>query len=164
MSFVTKIAIRLNQLLAKMTGKGKQMANKLYAKRDKEPILDLYSSHINAMTVEGLYSKADIAAELAFRDARVAELEAELFRLRSALPKTADGVSVVPGMTLYYLRPGAKPKEYRISGFNYDDPAGIFSPISFGTVYFNPDGFSSIWRWDQCYSTLEAAQAAQSAK
>lgn len=54
------------------------MADKQYAERD---IMDLdisgnhYSRHISAMTREGLHSKSDIAAELAWRDARIAELE-----------------------------------------------------------------------------------------
>ncbi|QPI62389.1 hypothetical protein [Vreelandella venusta] len=51
-----------------------------YAKRD---IMALdkqgghYWRHANAMTAEGLHSKSDIAAELAYRDARIAELERE---------------------------------------------------------------------------------------
>jgi hypothetical protein len=48
-----------------------------YASRD---ILGLdekgnyYSKHVSAMTREGLHSKSDIAAELAFRDARIEDL------------------------------------------------------------------------------------------
>lgn len=34
-----------------------------------------HSKHVSAMTTEALHSKADIAAELAARDARIAELE-----------------------------------------------------------------------------------------
>ena len=34
-----------------------------------------YSRHISAMTAEDLFSKSDIAAELAIRDKRIAELE-----------------------------------------------------------------------------------------
>ena len=47
---------------------------KLYAKRDIQN-LDTYCDHIGAMTREGLHSKSDIAAELAWRDQRIAELE-----------------------------------------------------------------------------------------
>ena len=46
-----------------------------YAERDIEQLDRHYMVHIDAMTVEGLYSKSSIAAELAFRDARIAELE-----------------------------------------------------------------------------------------
>lgn len=52
---------------------------KQYAQRPTdEPGLDeLYSKHVSAMTSEGLHSKTDIAAELAWRDMKigVAELE-----------------------------------------------------------------------------------------
>jgi len=54
---------------------------KQYRQRD---VLDLdsqggfYSTHVNAMTAEGLHSKSDIAAELAFRDARIKHLEDQL--------------------------------------------------------------------------------------
>lgn len=37
-----------------------------------------YCRHVAAMTEEGLFAKSDIAAELAWRDARIAELEAML--------------------------------------------------------------------------------------
>ena len=48
---------------------------KLYAERDIEN-LDTYFDHVMAMTGEALYSKSAIAAELAFRDNRIAELTA----------------------------------------------------------------------------------------
>lgn len=35
-----------------------------------------YANHVHAMTTEKLHSKSDIAAELAHRDIRIAELEA----------------------------------------------------------------------------------------
>ncbi|GAA0517592.1 hypothetical protein GCM10009414_29010 [Tatumella terrea] len=60
------------------------MTNNQYAERD---IMDLdisgnhYSRHISAMTREGLHSKSDIAAELAWRDARIAELETRTVKL-----------------------------------------------------------------------------------
>lgn len=37
-----------------------------------------YMAHVQAMTAEGLHSKADIAAELAVRDIRIRDLEAAL--------------------------------------------------------------------------------------
>ena len=54
---------------------------KQYKKRD---LIELdreggyYSTHINAMIFEGLHEKSDIAAELAYRDLRISELEMEL--------------------------------------------------------------------------------------
>ena len=54
--------------------------SKLYAHRDTEElgIDEHYYKHVEAMTSEGLHSKAAIAAELAFRDARIVELEEAL--------------------------------------------------------------------------------------
>lgn len=46
----------------------------LYAKRDLEQLGKNYLKHLDAMTVEGLYSKSDIAAELAVRDVMIEEL------------------------------------------------------------------------------------------
>ena len=63
-----------------------------YAKRDHMAQGDYYTRHVSAMTGEDLHRKSAIAAELAHRDmlvdtlrARVAELEAEVQRLRAAL-------------------------------------------------------------------------------
>ena len=56
---------------------GKQ-GEKLYAKRDHEAQGDAYIKHVSAMTGEGLHLKSAIAAELAHRDLRIAELEARL--------------------------------------------------------------------------------------
>ncbi len=52
-----------------------------YAERDIEQLGDYYMVHVDAMTVESLHSKSGIAAELAFRDQRIAELEKELSSL-----------------------------------------------------------------------------------
>lgn len=64
------------------------MADKLYAKRDLE-VLDLrghfYSNHVSAMTREGLESKSDIAAELAFRDLRISNLSYHIEQLQSQI-------------------------------------------------------------------------------
>lgn len=48
-----------------------------YAERpiDSDELCGHYSRHVSAMTAEDLHSKSAIAAELAWRDARIAELE-----------------------------------------------------------------------------------------
>ncbi len=54
---------------------------KLYADRDiisLDKAGNFYSKHVSAMTREGLHSKSDIAAELAFRDYEIERLRAEL--------------------------------------------------------------------------------------
>jgi hypothetical protein len=48
----------------------------LYAERDHEELGELYTRHVSAMTVEGLHSKSDIAAELAWRDREIERLTA----------------------------------------------------------------------------------------
>jgi hypothetical protein len=55
-----------------------------YAERDIEQLDNYYMVHIDAMTVESLRSKSDIAAELAFRDECIAELEKGYEELRMA--------------------------------------------------------------------------------
>jgi len=49
-----------------------------YAERDTEEQGQIYYDHMSHMTSEELYSKSDIAAELAHRDIRIYELEAKL--------------------------------------------------------------------------------------
>lgn len=44
-----------------------------------------YSRHVIAITREELHGKSDIACELAFRDKRIADTEAELLSLREQL-------------------------------------------------------------------------------
>lgn len=45
-----------------------------YARRDIEGLGKHYTKHVSAMTSEGLHSKSDIAAELAWRDAEIERL------------------------------------------------------------------------------------------
>lgn len=54
---------------------------KLYAERDIESLGEFYMRHVDAMTTEGLHDKSSIAAELAWRDAELAELQ-QTFYLR----------------------------------------------------------------------------------
>lgn len=49
---------------------------KLYAERDARKLGAHYLRHVMAMTVESLHSKADIAAELAYRDQLIDDLRA----------------------------------------------------------------------------------------
>lgn len=46
---------------------------KLYGPRNPHELQPYYSEHVAAMTTEGLCGKSEIAAELAFRDQRLAE-------------------------------------------------------------------------------------------
>lgn len=58
---------------------------KQYADRDIMAMGEYYARHVVAMTAEGLHDKADIAAELAYRDMRLAELERDLAEAREQL-------------------------------------------------------------------------------
>jgi len=51
---------------------------KQYGKRDLELLGMHYFRHVNAMTAEELCEKADIAAELAWRDKRIADQATQL--------------------------------------------------------------------------------------
>lgn len=63
-----------------------------YAEReiDSDELFGHYARHVNAMTAEGLHGKSDIAAELAWRDARIEELAAHVERLTQRLEDTAS--------------------------------------------------------------------------
>lgn len=52
----------------------------LYAPRGRRELGRFYTRHVQAMTVEGLHEKCDIAAELAWRDQRIAILTEVLRR------------------------------------------------------------------------------------
>ena len=51
---------------------------KHYAERNAEDLGQVFMDHLMAMTAEQLHRKSAIAAELAYRDQRIAQLEAEL--------------------------------------------------------------------------------------
>lgn len=53
----------------------------LYAQRDVMSLGVFYSDHVDHMTGEGLHSKSDIAAELAFRDMKISQLAALVDRM-----------------------------------------------------------------------------------
>ncbi len=61
---------------------------KLYPPQDPSALEPHYSRHVSAMTTERLDGKAEIAEQLAWRDKRIAELEAELEELKR--PATAE--------------------------------------------------------------------------
>lgn len=56
----------------------------LYPDRDPEDFAEDYAKHLAAMTVEGLHDKADIAEQLAWRDAELRRLHAENEALKAA--------------------------------------------------------------------------------
>lgn len=51
---------------------------KLYGHRNAMSQGQYFLNHMNAMTVEGLHSKADIAKELAHRDIIITKLESKI--------------------------------------------------------------------------------------
>ena len=52
------------------------MSDKQYGHDDARDYEPYFSRHLMAMTAEDLHSKGEIACELAYRDQRIAELEA----------------------------------------------------------------------------------------
>jgi len=82
-----------------ITGSGESAP--LYADRDHMALEPHFSAHMMAMTTEGLYGKAKIAAELAYRDARVKDLERRLAAVRQAAAfQDEDMVSAILRMRL----------------------------------------------------------------
>ena len=53
----------------------------LYGERDAETLGQHYGKHVHAMTREQLHSKSDIAAELAWRDQNIEQLQARIAEL-----------------------------------------------------------------------------------
>jgi len=90
------------------------MANslpRLYAARDPQALEPHYSAHVSAMTEEGLHAKADIAAELAFRDKDIALLWAENTALKSVLATLLTLDAERPIDPLYWRRHWDKARE-----------------------------------------------------
>jgi hypothetical protein len=56
--------------------------HKLYPKHDPSKLEPHYCEHVSGMAEWGLHAKSDIAIQLAWRDARIAELEASVERLK----------------------------------------------------------------------------------
>ena len=73
-----------------------------YAKRDTEALGEHYTRHVWAMTQEGLHDKADIAAELAHRDAVIANLLAALETIAQRAKAVTDAGTNVK--TIWHVR------------------------------------------------------------
>jgi hypothetical protein len=58
---------------------------KVYPPQTPSKLEPYYSRHIAAMTAEGLYLKAAIAEQLAWRDKRIDELESQIKSLGGVL-------------------------------------------------------------------------------
>ena len=67
---------------------------KLYTERNTEKQGQRYISHLTAMTTEKLHSKADIAAELAYRDMVIDEL----FSTITSVANFLRGMSLDPSI------------------------------------------------------------------
>ena len=62
-----------------------------YAQRDHRALGEHYLRHVSAMTGEGLHAKSDIAAELAWRDARIDRLEQALLDIAEIAEHIENG-------------------------------------------------------------------------
>lgn len=71
---------------AKAAGEARQ-----YAQRDSEALGEDYMRHVDAMTREGIHSKAAIAGELAHRDAEIARLRQVVERLSTERDRLEAG-------------------------------------------------------------------------
>lgn len=83
----------------------KNQGSTIYPRHRLETLEPFYSQHVSAMTTEGLHHKGDIAEQLAWRDARIEQLEAELAERRNSvctidydkLPEDLKNLPVYPG-------------------------------------------------------------------
>lgn len=77
---------------------------KLYADRGMDVLREPeYMAHVQAMTAEALHSKADIAAELAFRDIQVKKARKRIVTLEEALKQVAMNCNGETGCKSYEL-------------------------------------------------------------
>lgn len=92
---------------------------------------------------------------LAEMESAIDEKDSEIEHLQAIvdkLPKTADGVPIVPGMTVSVLA-------------NYGDGLRIHKLVVYDLTSIGcSDGDRYHWDCHQCYSTREAAEAALDAK
>lgn len=61
-----------------------------YADRDPEELEPYYTQHVVAMTKEGLHSKSAIAAELAYRDAKISNRRDEIIAVVERMKKPTN--------------------------------------------------------------------------
>ncbi len=66
------------------------MAEKVYPSVDSMALGQHYIRHVDAMTREGLHSKADIAAQLGWRDQELERLREELAKAHSLIGTLAE--------------------------------------------------------------------------
>lgn len=132
---------------------------KLYADRDSRALGQHYLKHVEAMTVEGLHSKADIADELAWRDVQIESLTARVAELErdAVMMKKIDGLTKLePGWDGYRgvplpARTAEKAKEIfqRLPDYNWQ-----VVPGGDGSVQFEYHGEE----WDIEVSIIDAAR------
>lgn len=73
------------------------MSDRIYPDVDSIALGEFYTRHVAAMTAEGLHSKAGIAAQLAWRDKQVAELQSALAAERAAKERAEAALSSAMG-------------------------------------------------------------------
>lgn len=133
---------------------------KLYPPQRPWELEPYYCRHVEAMTAEGLHEKSDIAAQLAWRDKRIAELEstrasasksveALASRLLDLLPGAdmdracelirADRRAVIVSVCKWLESRGAHPRDGRMFAaedvlHNITDPGEPFEDLGFGSL------------------------------
>lgn len=95
----------------------------------------------------------ELEATLAKRNARIADLEAELAKV----PKTADGVSVVPGVSLWEPVDSDE-NSHRNSGWLMDEKGNLWNK---GMLSLVPKDSAQKHKMQFRYSTREAALASR---
>lgn len=99
-----------------------------YAQRDPMALDEdggHYIKHVNAMTAEGLHSKADIAEQLAHRDWLIAALQAENDRL------TAENITLIEDRARFPNKP---------------DVVGQMIAAHYGNLKAKADQYEKAWR------------------
>jgi hypothetical protein len=83
------------------------MSETLYKERDVndlDMLGDFYTKNVKAMTLYGLHSKEDIAAELGYRDMLIAQLRQTLLHERAERAKETDHHEDMMGLAQDTLR------------------------------------------------------------
>jgi hypothetical protein len=123
---------------------------------DEKRVAEIEARQIAACNGVHISAIKFIGSDIPWLIACLRASEAELARLREALPVTADGVTVVPGMTVWKF-----------------DKIGILSFVVGGSILNESehpwwlllwDKSGGVSRADECYSTKEAAARAAQPK